>query len=123
MYLLILILRTVTVVRGGDPYQNRVLEIVNNLYGVNTMLLVLRFSSILTLDPVIGPLQLALFRMLIDLLIIVVQFFVVVIAFSLAITKSYVAEMSYVTSSNNQTEDVDKYNVWVFDSGKSKIIS
>lgn len=111
VYVLIVILRIVTFARGGDPYHNRLLEIVNYFYGVNTMLLVLRFSSILELSSVVGPLQLALFRMLIDLLIILVQFFFVIIAFSLAITKSYIAEMSYMTSTNNQTEDVAKYNV------------
>lgn len=116
VYVLIVILRIVTFARGGDPYHNRLLEIVNCFYGVNTTLLVLRFSSILELSSVLGPLQLALFRMLIDLLIILVQFFFVIIAFSLAITKSYVAEMSYMTSTNNQTEDGTKYNVWAFDS-------
>ncbi len=75
------------------------------------MLLVLRFSSILELSSVVGPLQLALFRMLIDLLIILVQFCFVIMAFSVAITKSYVAEISYLTSTGNYTEDVTKYNV------------
>ena len=75
------------------------------------MLLVLRFSSVLELSSVVGPLQLALFRMLIDLLIILVPFFFVMIAFSLVITKCYMAEMSYMTSTNNQTEVVAKYNV------------
>jgi len=110
IYFLIVILRIVTFTRGGDPYHNRWLEVANYFYGANTMLLVLRFSSVLELSAVVGPLQLALFRMLIDLLIIVVQFTFVIIAFSLAITNSYIAEMSYMTSTNNQTEDVAKYN-------------
>ncbi|KAL9984532.1 hypothetical protein ACROYT_G006836 [Oculina patagonica] len=111
IYLLIVVLRIATIARGGDPYHNRLLEFVNYLYGVNTMLLVLRFSSILELSSVVGPLQLALFRMLIDLLIILVQFCFVIMAFSVAITKSYVAEISYLTSTDNHTEDVTKYNV------------
>ena len=111
IYLLIVILRIVTIARGVHPYHNRWLEIVNYFYGVNTMLLVLRFSSILELNSVVGPLQLALARMLIDLLIILVQFFFIIIAFSLAITKCFIAEMSYMTSTNNQTEDVAKYDV------------
>lgn len=49
--------------------------------------------------------------MLIDLLIILVQFFFIIIAFSLAITKCFIAEMSYMTSANIQTEDVAKYDV------------
>ena len=110
IYLLIVILRIVTFTRGGDPYYNRLLEVANYCYGANTMLLVLRFSSVLELNAVVGPLQLALFRMLIDLVVILVQFFFVIIAFSLAITKSYIAEMSYMTSLNNQTGDLAKYN-------------
>ena len=114
IYLLIVILRIVTIARGVHPYHNRWLEIVNYFYGVNTMLLVLRFSSILELNSVVGPLQLALVRMLIDLLIILVQFVFIIIAFSLAITKCFIAEMSYMTSTTNQTEGVTKYDVWVF---------
>ncbi|XP_020604671.1 short transient receptor potential channel 4-like isoform X2 [Orbicella faveolata] len=112
IYVLIVILRVVAIARGGDPYHNRLLEFAHYFYGVNTMLLVLRFSSVLELSSVVGPLQLALFRMLIDLLIILVQFFFVMIAFSLVITKCYMAEMSYMTSTNNQTEVVAKYNVY-----------
>ena len=112
IYLLIVVLRIVTIARGGDPYHNRLLEIVNFLYGVNTMLLVLRFSSVLEISSVVGPLQLALFRMLVDLAIILVQFCFVILAFSVAITKSFVAEMSYLTPTYEQTENiVKKYNV------------
>ena len=111
IYLLIVILRIATFARGGDPYRNRLLECAHYFYGVNKMLLVLRFSSVLELSAVVGPLQLALARMLIDLLIILVQFFFIIIAFSLAITKCFIAEMSYMTSTNNQTEDVAKYDV------------
>lgn len=114
IYLLIVIMRIVTFAHGGEPYHNRLLEIVNYFYGANTMLVVLRFSSVLELNTVVGPLQLALFRMLIDLLVILVQFFFVVLAFSLVITKCYMAEMSYMTSTNNQTEDLTKYKPWVF---------
>lgn len=110
IYLLIVILRIVTFTRGSDPYHNRLLEVANYFYGANTMLLVLRFSSVLEFSAVVGPLQLALFRMLIDLVVILVQFFFVIMAFSLAITKSYIAEMSYMTATNNQTGGVAKYN-------------
>ena len=110
IYLLIVILRIATFARGDDPYHNRLLEFAHYFYGVNTMLLVLRFSSVLELSAVVGPLQLALFRMLIDLLIILVQFLFVIIAFSLVITKCYMAEMSYMTSPNTQTTGVSKYN-------------
>ena len=94
---LILVLRIVSITRGGDPYHNRLLEVVNHLYGINTLLLVLRFSSILEVNKTVGPLQLALFRMCIDLMIILVQFAFVIVAFSVAITMIYTAEMSYLT--------------------------
>ena len=102
IYVVIIILRISTIIRGGDPYQNRLLEIVNYLYGINTLFLILRFSSILELNSVVGPLQLALFRMFVDLLIILVQFCFVIVAFAFAITKTYKTEMSYKTSSSNR---------------------
>lgn len=101
VYVLIVILRITTIARGGVPHDNRLLEISNYLYGINTLLMVLRVSSILELHPVAGPLQLALYRMLGDLLIILSHFFFVIGGFSLAITKSYNAERSYYFSNNS----------------------
>jgi len=106
IYVIIVILRAIIIVRGGDPFHNRLLEIVSYCYGFNTMFLILRFSSILELSSVFGPLQLALFRMCVDLMIILVQFAFVVAAFSVAMAKIYSAEMSYLMSNDvkkNQT--------------------
>ena len=97
LHALIFVLRITSIIYGGDPYHNRLLEVVNYLYGINTLFLVLRFSSILEVNKTIGPLQLALFRMCIDLVIILVQFSFVIVAFSVAITMVYTAEMSYLT--------------------------
>ena len=97
LHALIFVLRITSIIYGGDPYQNRLLEVVNYVYGINTLFLVLRFSSILEVNKTVGPLQLALFRMCIDLAIILVQFFFVIVAFSVAITMVYTAEMSYLT--------------------------
>ena len=97
LHALIFVLRVVSISQGGDPYHNRLLEVVNYFYGINTLLLVLRFSSILEVNKTVGPLQLALFRMCIDLFIILVQFAFVIVAFSVAITMIYTAEMSYLT--------------------------
>lgn len=96
LHALILVLRIISISRGGDPYHNRLLEVVNYFYGITTLLLVLRFSSILEVNKTVGPLQLALFRMCIDLAIILIQFFFVIVAFSVAITMIYTAEMSYL---------------------------
>ncbi|XP_078359537.1 short transient receptor potential channel 5-like [Oculina patagonica] len=102
LHALIFFLRIASITRGGDPYHNRLLEVVNYLYGINTLLLVLRFSSILEVNKTVGPLQLALFRMCIDLVIILVQFVFVIVAFSVAITMAYTAEMSYLTPTRQQ---------------------
>ena len=103
IYIVILILRVIIILRGGDPFHNRLLEIVNYCYGFNTMFLILRLSSVLELSEVFGPLQLALFKMIVDLMIILVQFAFVIAAFSVALAKIYSAEMSYLMPSNNQT--------------------
>ena len=105
IYIIIVILRVIIIIRGGDPFHNRLLEILNYCYGFNTMFLVLRLSSILELSEVFGPLQLALFRMCVDLVTILVQFGFVIAAFSMAMAKIYSAEMSYLSSDkNNVTE-------------------
>ena len=106
IYVVILFLRILTMIRDGDPYENRLLEVAHCFYGVNTMFLVMRFSSILELSSVVGPLQLALFRMLVDLLVILIQFVFVIVAFSVAITKTYTAEMSFLAPANNKTGDL-----------------
>ena len=95
IYVLIIILRITTIARGGDVYHNRLLEIVNHLYGINTLFLILRFSSNLELSSTVGPLQLALFRMCVDLFIILIQFSFIICAFSLALAKIYKAAVSY----------------------------
>lgn len=95
LHFLILVLRIASIIRGDDPYHNRLLQVVNYCYGINSLFLVLRFSSILEVNKTVGPLQLALFRMCIDLFIILVQFAFVILAFSVAITMIYTAEISY----------------------------
>ena len=101
VYAFVITSRIATIIIGGEPYNNRLLELANYGYGFDAMLLILRFSSILELSSVIGPLQLALFRMCVDLLVILIQFGFVIAAFSLAITKCYTAETSFLTPSLN----------------------
>ena len=88
-------------------------SISNYLYGINTLLMVLRVSSILELSPTIGPLQLALYRMCGDLLIILSQYCFVILGFSMAITKSYKAELSYLTPPSYSGQSVGKSMEWV----------
>ncbi|XP_022777954.1 short transient receptor potential channel 4-like [Stylophora pistillata] len=100
IYAFVVLSRIATIIIGGDAHNNRLLELANYGYGMDAMLLILRFSSILELSSVIGPLQLALFRMCLDLVVILVQFGFVIVAFSLAITKCYTAETSFLTPLN-----------------------
>ena len=113
IYILIVLTRTATVIRGGETYDNDLLETANILYGVNTMLLVLRFSSILEVNSFVGPLQLALFRMILDLLTILMQFAFVVAAFSLAITKVSNADLSKLDYGANDTSGETNLAPWV----------
>ncbi|XP_068711385.1 short transient receptor potential channel 5-like isoform X2 [Montipora foliosa] len=96
IYLFILVMRLVVVIQGGEPSKNRLLEIASYLYGLNTLLLILRFSSIVGLNPTVGPLQLALFRMCVDLFIILIQFIFIIAAFAVAITKCHITGMSNI---------------------------
>lgn len=113
IYILIVLTRIATVIRGGETYDNDLLETANILYGVNTMLLVLRFSSILEVNSFVGPLQLALFRMILDLLTILMQFAFVVAAFSLAITKVFNADLSKLGYGANDTSGETYLAPWV----------
>ena len=97
LHALIFVLRITSIIRGGDPYDNRLVEVVNYLYGINTLFLVLRFSSILEASKTVGPLQLALCRMCVDLVTILIQFAFVIVAFSVAITMVCTAEKLYLT--------------------------
>ncbi|XP_066026358.1 short transient receptor potential channel 5-like [Pocillopora verrucosa] len=107
VYAFVITIRIATVIIGGDPYKNRLLELAHYGYGFDGMLLILRFSSILELSSVIGPLQLALFHMCLDLLVILIQFGFVIVAFSLAITKCYTAETSFLTPLNSGSNNAE----------------
>ena len=107
VYAFVFTIRIATVIIGGDPYKHRLLELAHYGYGFDGMLLILRFSSILELSPVIGPLQLALFGMCLDLLVILIQFGFVIAAFSLAITKCYTAETSFLMPLNSGSSNVE----------------
>ncbi|XP_048586932.1 uncharacterized protein LOC5501973 isoform X2 [Nematostella vectensis] len=93
-YITIVIVRIVTMAKSGPVQGNNLLAGVMYMYGINTLFLILRVSSVLELNRTTGPLQLALMRMLVDLWVIIVQFVVVILAFSFAITKVYFAQRS-----------------------------
>ncbi|KAL9958376.1 hypothetical protein ACROYT_G035382 [Oculina patagonica] len=76
---------------------NRNLLIASYLYGINTMLLTIRiFGQVLETIKGVGTIQIALLRIIENLGLIVLQFVAITVAFSIAITKVYVAEKSLV---------------------------
>ena len=69
------------------------------LYGLIGMILTLRvFCSVMEYMKEIGAIQIALFFILWDVLAIFWHFLTTILAFSLAITKIYVVEKSYVSN-------------------------
>lgn len=107
VYIFILVLRIAIMAHGGAHSNNRLLEIANYLYGFDTLLLILRFSCIVGLSSNFAPLQLAIFRMCVDLVVILVQFVFIIGAFSVAITKGYVAGKSFVEYSGEHAYRID----------------
>lgn len=96
-FCMILPLRIVTWVVSESVTNNRALEIAGYLYGLNTMLLTFRvFGSILETFEEVGTIQIALFHIMRDALVVVLHFAVITLAFSSIITKVFVAETSMV---------------------------
>ena len=76
---------------------NRALVFAGYLYGLNTMFLTLRaFGHVMETIRGIGTIQIALFQIIGDIATIFWQFVAAILAFSIAITKVYMAEKSYI---------------------------
>ncbi|XP_068762523.1 uncharacterized protein [Montipora capricornis] len=87
-----------------SPSNNQNLEVVGYLYAVNTMLLTFRvFGSLLETFERVGTIQIALFQVIRDAVVIVVHFVVITVAFSSAITKVFRA-------SPGIQQDTEKYS-------------
>ncbi|XP_068762522.1 transient receptor potential protein-like isoform X2 [Montipora capricornis] len=100
----ILPLRIVTWASSESASNNQVLEIAGYLYGFNTMLLTVRaFGSLLEAFEGVGTIQIALFQVIRDAVVIVVHFVVITVAFSSAITKVFRA-------SPGIQQDTEKYS-------------
>ncbi|XP_027049845.1 short transient receptor potential channel 5-like [Pocillopora damicornis] len=104
VYLTIFVLRMLTWAVSDSVVNNRALVITGYLYGLNTMFLTFRaFGLVMEITRGVGAIQIALFFILKDVAIIFWQFIAAILAFSIAITKVYVAEKSYLVK-----EDQDK---------------
>ena len=103
IYIAIFVLRMVTWVTSVSVVQNRTLVIAGYLYGLNTMFLTFRaFGHLMENTRNVGSIQIALFQILSDVGAIFWQFIAAILAFSIALTKVYTAEMSYVPEDDGE---------------------
>ncbi|XP_068683343.1 uncharacterized protein [Montipora foliosa] len=104
VYFVILILRMYAIVFSRQVRNNRALVIVNYLYGINVIGLSFRaFGHVLQQSEGVGTIQIALFNILGGIRVVLAHFALVIVAFSFAITKVYVAEKSFTEDTNNGT--------------------
>ncbi|XP_078372507.1 uncharacterized protein LOC144656151 isoform X5 [Oculina patagonica] len=97
VYMVTFLLRIVTWIESESIINNRALVIAGYLYGLNTMFLTLRaFGHVMETVKKVGPIQIALFHIIGDVVTIFWQFLATILAFSIAITKVYMAERSFL---------------------------
>jgi len=109
VYLVIFSLRIATFIISGTVVNNRVLIIAGYLYSFNTLCLTFRvFGHVMEQSKDVGTIQIALFSILKNIRTIIWQFTAAIVAFSIAITKIYMAEKSYVPNASNKKDIVCK---------------
>ena len=105
IYFIILILRIATWVAAGSVANNRTLVIAGYLYSFNTLCLTLRaFGQVMEQQKDVGTIQIALFSILRDVRTVLWQFLAVILAFSIAITKIYMSERSFIANKSERHE-------------------
>lgn len=98
IYLITFTLRMITWSTSTDVSDNRPLAIAGYLYGFIAMFLTLRaFGHVMECMRGMGAIQIALFFIMWDILAIFWQLLATILAFSIAMTKIYVAEKSYTS--------------------------
>ena len=96
VYIILLVLRIIAWSVHVSIHKNRLLAVSGYLYGLNAMVITLRvFGHMMESNAHLGTIQIALLQIIGSCLAILGQFLAALIAFSLAITKVYVAEISY----------------------------
>ncbi|XP_015764478.1 PREDICTED: uncharacterized protein LOC107343426 [Acropora digitifera] len=97
IYVVTFMLRMITWGVSTTATGNKALVIAGYFYGLNTMILTLRvFGHLMETSKTTGTTHIALISIIEDVAIIFFQFVVGVLAFSLAITKIYVAQASFI---------------------------
>ena len=87
----------ITWVNSSQIPGNKLLAVTGYLYGFNALFLALRiFGVVMEISRDMGVVQIALFRVLSVLTTILFQFFAVILAFSLIMTKIYVTDESFM---------------------------
>ncbi|XP_068737190.1 uncharacterized protein [Montipora capricornis] len=98
IYFATFVLRMVTLALSDSVTNNRPLVIGGYFYGLNTMFLTLRaFGHVMETTKQTGPIQIAFFHILSDIATIFCQFIATILAFSIAMTKVYMAEKSFIS--------------------------
>lgn len=92
---MILPLRIVTWSVSESVTNNRALKVAGYLYGFNAMLLTFRaFGSILETFKGVGTIQIALFHIIRDAVVVILHFAAITLAFASTITKVFITEAS-----------------------------
>ena len=103
-FCLILPLRIFTLETSESVTNNRVLVVAGYLYGFNTMFLTVRvFGQMLETIEGIGAIQIALFQIIRAVIVVLVHFIAITLAFSSTLTKVYVAQSSMVEDDPKKT--------------------
>ena len=100
-YLVTFVLRVVTWTLSESVTDNRALVVSGYLYGLNTMFLTLRaFGHVMETNEGIGTIQIAFFQIMANVVTVFWQFIAIILAFSIAMTKVYMAERSFISDNN-----------------------
>ena len=101
VYLIILTLRVTTWVTSESDRNNRLLAIAGYVYSFNTLCLTLRvFGYVTEQSRHLGVIQTALYNIFKNISTIILQFLAGILAFSIALTKVYMEEKSYIANGN-----------------------
>ena len=102
IYIATFTLRIFTWATSATVSDNRPLAVAGYFYGLIAMFLTLRvFGHVMECVRGMGAIQIALFVIIWDVLAIFWQFLATILAFSLAMTKIFVVEKSYVSNAKS----------------------
>lgn len=105
VYLIILTLRFATWITSGSEKNSRALAVAGYLYSFNSLFLTVRaLGHVTEQSRHLGVIQIALFGILNDISTVILQFAAGILAFSIAITKVYMAEKSFIANGSVENE-------------------